>query len=948
MIVVDNSQSPTIQQIDQLRQRAEQMGYGGDLDGALALLDQAAKQAQTEQCTEPLGMGFVWRGRANVLSAHGYGVESLHAFQQATAIFTEYSTPFEVARTRIGEIGALGHLERFDDAVALAATIRPHFADYPSGLARMELNIGQVLTWAMRDGEALEAYIRAYQLFDQLNMPLRKARTLHNMGTVAQNLDRLEQARTYYLQAYPDFVAENDTYSVVRVEHNLTFLNLREGNLQEALNYLAKARASAESLPPDGQDAAALDLLEARIRRALNQNTVAERLLQQSLAIYWPRGFRIESAQILVELAHVWLDDPTVANLTRALDALEQAETLLTTLNVPLLLGLVQLEQGEILHKLGRDDRAVERARTALRPFVDYGLALREAQAATLVADCTWKLEPETAAAHYRHALDLSGDAAPLISVRCWHGLGRLDAASGQIDSAESHYAHALDLLDTLRRSLNTHHNQAGFLDDKQQIGEELLAALHTQADNTPHAARVLHWVEHFKARALADLLIEQSLNSDDLDDQLRDLLAERETIAAAYDRRFAIATVSGSAQLAATGQRAVIVAHSDARTRDELAHLRQQLQHLDERLAAANNTAYAWRSGRQSDLSGVHAMLDANTLLLSYYIADGQLHVLTASAAPDDLVLTPLTVTMRTVEEAWQRSRRWVIRPKRNPRDVQKRLAQLYDWLLAPLENRIGDKSRLIIVPHSSLFHIPFAGLYDEYREQYAVERWTIQIVPSATIWQHCRQLASTAPVGTRQPLLLGYPGEPDQPDYLPAVTSEIDALLTLLPDADTLCNAEATQSALLQQMAHRPVIHMAGHIYYDAAHSLSSGMPLAGGRWLHASDLYLRFGRLQGATVVLSGCDSARNQSLGGDILGLTSAFLYAGASGLVAGLWKVDDTATAQLMTAFYRAWLDGHDSAEALRQAQLTLLHGVDFTLPYFWAAFTLNGDARHLI
>ncbi|MCO5195938.1 MAG: CHAT domain-containing protein [Anaerolineae bacterium] len=934
-----------MRQIEQLKYEAEQTGYEGDLDSALMLLDQAA--ALADQCIDPSGMGLVWRGRANVLGAHGFGAESLEAFQVAAAIYAEYSTPFEVAKTRTGEIYALGHLERFDDAVALAEWLRPQFVDFPQGLAFVESNLAQVLMWAMRDEEALAGFERAYQLFAQLDAPLWMARTLHHMGITAQNLDRLEQARTYYQQAYAGLKAADDTYSVVRVERNLAFLNLREGNLQEALDYLMQARASAESLPPDGQDAAALDLLEARIRRALNQNATAERLLQQSLAIYRPRGFRIESAQILVELAHVWLDDPNVTNLSRALDALEQAETMLETLNVPLLLGLVQLEQGEISHKLGRDDRAIERARVAMRPFVDHGLALREAQAVTLLADCTWKLEPDTAEAHYRHAVDLAGDAAPLISVRCKHGLGRLAAARGAIDSAESHFAHALDLLDTMRRNLNTHHHQAGFLDDKQQIGEELLAALHTQADNATRVARVLHWVEHFKARALADLLVEQPLTDDDLDQHLHDLLTEREAIATAYDQRVAVATASSSAQLTATGQRAAVVAGSDARTQEELAQLRRQLHQLDNRLAAANNMAYAWRSGRQNDLSSVHDLLDSNTMLLSYYIADGQLHVLTASDTLDDLVLTPLEVSLPTVEATWRQSRRWVIRPKRNRRDVQKRLAQLYDWLLAPLETRIGEKSRLIILPHSSLFHIPFAGLYDGFHEQYAVERWTIQIAPSATIWQYCRRLLPSSPK-TERPLLLGYPGEPEQSDYLPAVNAEIDSLLTLLPDADALRNADATQDALLQQMAQRPLIHLAGHIYYDAAHSLGSGMPLAGGRWLRASDLYLRFGRLQGATVVLSGCDSARVQSLGGDVLGLTSAFLYAGAAGLVAGLWKVDDAATAQLMTAFYRAWLDGRDSAEALRQAQLDLLRSDDFALPYFWAAFTLNGDARHLL
>ena len=118
------------------------------------------------------------------------------------------------------------------------------------------------------------------------------------------------------------------------------------------------------------------------------------------------------------------------------------------------------------------------------------------------------------------------------------------------------------------------------------------------------------------------------------------------------------------------------------------------------------------------------------------------------------------------------------------------------------------------------------------------------------------CQQQAG----GTRIPLLVGYPGNPKQSDYLLGVEREIQSLASLLTDADILLGEHATFRNLMAAAAGRSFIHLAGHAFFDNANPLESGMPLAGGRWLRASDLYLHYGHLDGATVVLSGCSAGR----------------------------------------------------------------------------------------
>jgi CHAT domain-containing protein len=79
---------------------------------------------------------------------------------------------------------------------------------------------------------------------------------------------------------------------------------------------------------------------------------------------------------------------------------------------------------------------------------------------------------------------------------------------------------------------------------------------------------------------------------------------------------------------------------------------------------------------------------------------------------------------------------------------------------------------------------------------------------------------------------------------------------------------------------------------------------------------------------------------------MVGLTRGFMYAGASRVVASLWKVSDVATATLMADFYRAMeKDGMPASAALRAAQINMWKQKRWSDPYFWAAFQIQGEWR---
>jgi CHAT domain-containing protein len=78
----------------------------------------------------------------------------------------------------------------------------------------------------------------------------------------------------------------------------------------------------------------------------------------------------------------------------------------------------------------------------------------------------------------------------------------------------------------------------------------------------------------------------------------------------------------------------------------------------------------------------------------------------------------------------------------------------------------------------------------------------------------------------------------------------------------------------------------------------------------------------------------------------VGLTRGFIHAGAARVVASLWKVDDRASAELMKIFYREMLkEKQRPAAALRAAQVAMWRQKRWQSPYYWAAFTLQGEWR---
>jgi CHAT domain-containing protein len=262
----------------------------------------------------------------------------------------------------------------------------------------------------------------------------------------------------------------------------------------------------------------------------------------------------------------------------------------------------------------------------------------------------------------------------------------------------------------------------------------------------------------------------------------------------------------------------------------------------------------------------------------------------------------------------------------------------RLYERLVKPIRARLVSQN-VTIVAHGSLHYLPFNALHDG--SQFMVERYSIRLLPAATVLKFLKASPGEKP-GTL--LAFGNPDLNDRRYELAFAQAEAQNIVRVLPKSRALTRGEATKTAFRKYATDFRMLHIASHGEFDPDRPLASALLLApdagsDGR-LTVSDLYSM--RVDADLVTLSACETGLGKVANGDdVVGLTRAFLYAGARTVIASLWQVDDKATGELMTSFYESLAKNAGKREALRVAQLRFLKKQPE--PFFWAAFQLTGS-----
>lgn len=865
--------------------------------------------------------------------AFGRHEESLQLYEDALTLYRALDDDLGQALVQVTRIWPLSHVAGYEPAVAAAEWAAPVLRKHGRwrDLANLQNNLAPIHNRYGRFEAALQSLDTAHAAYLSLG-PAGEAflaNNLSNRAFVLYVLGRFRESIAASEEALR--LAERNEQRIVlaRARQNLGLTHFALGRYNLALALLDQA---TETWRADGRLA---EVVQAEL-------TATYCLLE--LRRYQDVLQRFRLVHELIDQHHIVPETPfSLLNEARAygakndyakaLNALDRARRVIQQEASPWDLAQADLAEAFLRFRQADFAAAGSRAQSCAEAFATLGSPLDAAAAYLLAARAAFADGRTDSAgdllqATLRQIVDRQASA-----LLCQANIlrGRLAEAAADRDSALHFYRTALEHLEQVQAHVISEY-RPDFLADMEYLSlYENLVAISLESGRFEAA---LDYVERAKSRALLQLfhlrrqdrLAALGAGDEPLVAAVNRLRAERNTLLRAQSRSDALPAQAGAPA-------------------EQLADLEQQLTAAWRRLLV-RNAAYAGEASLERIYTAPAApQLDSDTLLLEYFVLDGR-YLLFLVAHPDDPGATSEVVRLEAAVStvfgllnALQLNMRLIpggdpariLRLLPNAQGVLNRLWQL---LLQPVAARLARFRRLLIVPHGDLHYLPFHALFDG--RQYQVETHSIAYLPASSLLS----MLGDDHGGELRGLSAGY----TLAGRLPNAVAEARDVLASWPHAQ-LIESEFTQPALQAHLAGCRILHLATHGEFRPDEPLFSGLAMADG-WLSTLDVFEL--PLQASLVTLSACETGRHVIGGGDeILGLTRAFLAAGAASLLISHWAVEDISTRLLMRRFYDLLAAGSRKDDALSEAQRAFIAGSDqpfYAHPYFWAPFYLMGAA----
>jgi CHAT domain-containing protein len=334
-----------------------------------------------------------------------------------------------------------------------------------------------------------------------------------------------------------------------------------------------------------------------------------------------------------------------------------------------------------------------------------------------------------------------------------------------------------------------------------------------------------------------------------------------------------------------------------------------------------------------------------AGGTVLFYWLGEKQSYLWTITPQKTTLAALPPAAE---IDAAVQRFRKALIGPQDVLETANNDGSGLYRTLVAPAQGLLAKNAKVFIIPDGSLNSLNFETLLvSDPNLHYWIEDVRIANASSLRLLSASRnasrKLASNL-------LLFGDAVAPSK-DYpeLSQAKVEMDSIEKHFPAAQqkVFNRNQATPPAYLgSQPEHFSYIHFAAHGTASRLSPLDSAIVLS--KATAEEDSFKLYARdiirhpLRAELVTISTCYGAGSRAYSGEgMVGLSWAFLRAGAHNVVGALWEVSDASTAQLMDHLYSELKKGKSPDAALRAAKLSLLtSGGAFRNPFYWAPFQL--------
>lgn len=765
------------------------------------------------------------------------------------------------------------------------------------------------------------------------------AEALHGLGQLELRRGDYVAARAALAEALDIYDRTGPPASALAVRRALAGALAAQGDLQGALDELWRAQELADSAGAPATQAG-VALARADVAALLNALAEADRLYGEAQRLYRQAGNPDGEAEAHHGRGLLFLEDDeydrAAALFDLALTVQEGAGNHRAAALTRLALGRVDRARGDT----AAAERHLAQAAAELARLGDpVALAAVLGERAELEAE---RGRPQAAEALYRDALgQLEGRVASDVAWRLHAGLAHVLRARAATDDAARALRAAIAEVERSGRSLAVAERRAGFLADKWDVYAQL--ALLERDRGRPTAA--FEASERLRAREMLELLARGRVAA------APDAAPAAQLIAREQDLRHRIAELGSefeAAGAAAEGLRGPDVWLATGALREALLSAQQAYAEL---LLEMRDRAPRHADLVAPEVAGwrdVARRLAPDVAFIQYLVSDSGSVAFVVGG--DSLAVVDLGIGRRDLARLVAFARGTVELPRPGTDSLWRGpFRRLYRHLIAPVEaaGLLAGKTRLVLVPHAELHYLPFGALLDARRGgETLIERYELMVTPSASVWLALGDRP-------RRRAGAGVLAVAPRPDALPGSRREVAALARSTgAETQVLIGNRATEEAFRRDAPARRVLHLATYGVLNKHNPLFSFVELApGGGHDGRLEVHEVFGLdLAADLVVLSACQTGLGSGrladvpAGDDWVGLTRAFLHAGAANVVATLWAVEDQATAFLMERFYDELTGGSDPVRALARAKRSFAAARAGAHPFYWAGFVAVGGS----
>lgn len=810
------------------------------------------------------------------------------------------------------------------------------------------------------------------------------------LGFYYRNLGEPEKALRSYVEALS--IARHANDLSLETLALIAFANFKRkcGDRQDALDLYATAQVIAKRIGDQTSQGTILGGM-GTIHFEMGNKEQALHYMEETTKIMERNGTLWGVAEGKLELGRI---HNSLGEQEHALKYLFEALAIFKSIKMPRMESATLRALGQVYDSLGDTEKALDSHKSALkltRPGEDQR---EEAYTLNYAGQTYEKLKrTHSALTCYRRALERSRRSAdPAGEALTLYNLAHLERDRGNLAEAKRYIEAAVAIVESQRANVSSHDLRTSYLArvrNTYDLYVDILMRLHNESPHSGFDAEAFAISEKARARSFLESLREARANVRDGVDPV--LLAKEKQLNESLATKAQL-----HVQLLAAKQNdeAANVSKELDGLVGELAQLRAQVRQASPQLATLSMPELLNLKEVQRRL------LDDQTILLEFVLGDDRSYVWAVSRSasssyelPRRAVIEKFALRLHNLLTAYQPiagepTAVRVERQKKIDAELPAEIASLSELVLGPLAGEL-NKKRLLVVADGALQYVPFQLLQSPGSQDPLISKHVIINSPSASLYALLKDEAAKRKRAANAVAVLADPVfEADDPrlrsrtETTPASGTlevrqllrdvgispdgmEIPRLVASRVEAEGIMAAVSSSTALQAlgfaanrervfsgELATYRIVHFATHGIINSERPELSGIVLSlfdsEGRsqngFLRLHDIYNL--RLVADLVVLSACSTGLGKDVRGEgMIGLTRGFMSAGASGVIASLWKVDDDATAELMKHFYEGlFRKGLPAAAALREAQLTMSQQKRWQSPYYWAGFVIQGQS----